>query len=128
MEHIGVPLYIVVRDLGPPVIVALAGLWLVAVRRPSWRGLAVTALVLYVTAAALPYLWLIAQAWLGFGGQTYVALIMTFLQPGVAACAWFLLFALVVVATPRRRAAEAPPSGEEEAPQPAASGADQGSR
>lgn len=128
MEPIGVPLYIVVRDLGPPAVVALAGLWVLAIRRPRRRGLALTALLLYVTAAALPYLWLLAQSWLGGGGQTWVALILTFLQPGLAACGWFLLFALIVVALPRRGRAEALPARREGAPQSAASGADQGSR
>lgn len=102
MESLGVPLYVFMRDVGPPFVVVLAGLCVVAWRRPPRRGLLVGALALYLLSAALPYLWLLVQVTLGWGTQTWAALVMTFLQPGLAAASWFLLFAVIVLALPFR--------------------------
>lgn len=117
MEYLGVPLYILVRDLAPALVVTVAGLWVVVVRPIQRRGVAVTALSLYLTAAALPYLWLMTQTLLSYGGETWIAFIMTFLQPGVAACGWFLLFLLVVLASPRHQVRQSAAEGRTRPPE-----------
>jgi hypothetical protein len=101
VEQIGVPFYVFVREVGPAFAVALAGLSLMAWRPPPRRGLLVTALGLYLLAAVLPYGWLWVQSAFGWGSQTWLALVMTFLRPGLEAASWLLLFAVVVLAWPQ---------------------------
>lgn len=96
MEYLGVPLYVFIREMGPALVIVSAGLGVVAWLRPPRSGLLVGALLGYLTAAGLPYLWLLVQVGLGRATETWVALVMTFLQPGLEAASWFLLFLTIV--------------------------------
>ncbi|WP_017589724.1 hypothetical protein [Nocardiopsis ganjiahuensis] len=100
MEAIGVPWFIVVRHLGPPLFLFVAGGALLLWRRPARPGLAWVALAVNLFAAALPFLWIGVQILTGQAELTVVGLVMTLLQPGVAAVAWLLLL-LALVAQPR---------------------------
>ncbi|MET9710796.1 hypothetical protein ACFW3Z_11415 [Nocardiopsis alba] len=96
MESIGVPWFIVVRYLGPPLFLVLVGGALLWWRRPARAWLAWTALVVNLFAAALPFLWLGFQALFGRGDLTVIGLVMTLLQPAVVASAWCLLLLALV--------------------------------
>ncbi len=95
MEYIGVPLATMVRELGPPAVVLAVGALLILRRRPPRAGLLWAALATHLLAAALPYVWLFLQVTIGIGGETFVALLMTLIQPGVAFVAWLLVFAMI---------------------------------
>ena len=58
MEAIGVPWFIVVRYLGPPLFLLVVGGALLLWRRPARPGLAWAALAVNLFAAALPFLWM----------------------------------------------------------------------
>lgn len=100
MEAIGVPWFIVVRYLGPPLFLLAAGGALLLWRRPDRPGLVWAALVVNLFAAALPFLWIGFQILTGQAELTVVGLVMTLLQPGVVVAAWLLLL-LALVAQPR---------------------------
>lgn len=102
MESIGVPWFIVVRYLGPPLFLVLVGGALLWWRRPPRAGLAWTALVVNLFAAALPFLWIGVQLLTGEGDLTVIGLVMTLLQPAVVVIAWSLLL-LAFVWSPRER-------------------------
>lgn len=103
MEAIGVPWFIVVRYLGPPLFLLVAGGALLLWRRPARPGWAWAALVVNLFAAALPFLWIGVQILTGQAELTVIGLVMTLLQPGVAVVAWLLLL-LALVAQPRHEA------------------------
>lgn len=121
MESIGVPWFIVVRYLGPPLFLVLAGGSLLWWRRPPRAVMAWTALVVNLFAAALPFLWIGVQSLTGQGDLTVIGLVMTLLQPAVVVIAWSLLL-LAFVGGPRERsvASETMEDGEatETAPTP----------
>ena len=121
MESIGVPWFIVVRYLGPPLFLVLAGGSLLWWRRPPRAVMAWTALVVNLLAAALPFLWIGVQSLTGQGDLTVIGLVMTLLQPAVVVIAWSLLL-LAFVGGPRERsvASETREDGEatETAPTP----------
>lgn len=96
MESIGVPWFIVVRYLGPPLFLVLVGGALLWWRRPPRAGLAWAALVVNLFAAALPFLWIGVQALTGGGDLTVIGLVMTLLQPAVVLIAWSLLLVAFV--------------------------------
>ncbi|WP_087099538.1 hypothetical protein [Nocardiopsis sp. JB363] len=100
MESIGVPWFLVVRYLGPPLFLVLAGGALLWWRRPPRAGLAWTALMVNLFAAALPFLWIGVQLLTGEGDLTVIGLVMTLLQPAVVVVAWSLLL-LAFVGGPR---------------------------
>ncbi|MFC9086522.1 hypothetical protein [Nocardiopsis dassonvillei] len=100
MEAIGVPWFIAVRYLGPPLLLLAAGGALVLWRRPARPGLVWAALLVNLLAAALPFLWIGVQLLTGRAGQTVHGLVMTLAQPAVATAAWGLLLA-AAVARPR---------------------------
>ncbi|MGW5876981.1 hypothetical protein ACWFMI_10595 [Nocardiopsis terrae] len=91
MEAIGVPWFIVVRHLGPPLFLLAVGGALLVWRRPARPGPVWAALVVNLLAAALPFLWIAVQLLTGRGEATVVGLVMTLLQPGVVVVAWLLL-------------------------------------
>ncbi|WP_431869382.1 hypothetical protein [Nocardiopsis eucommiae] len=112
MEAIGVPWFIVVRHLGPPLFLLLAGGALLVWRRPArawlvWAGLAVN-----LVAAALPFLWIGVQILTGRGDLTVIGLVMTLLQPATEVLAWLLLL-LALVSQPRAGAVSPVASGNE---------------
>ncbi|HJE58250.1 MAG TPA: hypothetical protein K8V84_07000 [Nocardiopsis listeri] len=121
MESIGVPWFIVVRYLGPPLFLVLAGGALLWWRRPPRAVMAWTALVVNLFAAALPFLWIGVQSLTGQGDLTVIGLVMTLLQPAVVVIAWSLLL-VAFVGGPRERsvASETMEDGEatETAPTP----------
>lgn len=100
MEAIGVPWFIAVRYLGPPLFLLVAGGALVVWRRPARPGLVWAALLVNLLAAALPFLWIGVQLLTGRAGQTVHGLVMTLAQPAVAMAAWGLLLAAVVARAP----------------------------
>ncbi|WP_017582575.1 hypothetical protein [Nocardiopsis valliformis] len=100
MEAIGVPWFIVVRYLGPPLFLFVAGGALLLWRRPARSGLAWAALVVNLFAAALPFLWIGVQVLTGQADLTVIGLVMTLLQPGVVVLAWLLLL-LALVTQPK---------------------------
>lgn len=100
METIGVPWFIVVRYLGPPLFLLVAGGALLLWRRPARPGLAWAALVVNLFAAALPFLWIGVQILTGQADLTVIGLVMTLLQPGVVVLAWLLLL-LALVSQPQ---------------------------
>ncbi|MCY9784590.1 hypothetical protein KIK06_11875 [Nocardiopsis sp. EMB25] len=101
MEAIGVPWFIVVRHLGPPLFLLVAGGALLLWRRPARRALAWAALATNLVAAALPYAWIGAQALTEQAERTVYGLVMTLLQPGLVVVAWSLL--LIALVAPGRR-------------------------
>jgi hypothetical protein len=96
MEAFGVPWFIAVRHLGPPLFLLAAGGALVVWRRPARPGLVWAALAVNLLAAALPFLWIGAQILTDRAGQTVHGLVMTLAQPAVATAAWGLLLAAVL--------------------------------
>ncbi|WP_017614465.1 hypothetical protein [Nocardiopsis salina] len=115
MEAIGVPWFVLVRHLGPPLFLFAAGGALLLWRPPRRRVLAWAALATNLLAAALPFLWIAGQVTSGAGDLTAIGLVMTFLQPGVVALAWLmLLWALVDPSSGRRRATDETTGQEED--------------
>lgn len=100
MEAFGVPWFIAVRYLGPPLFLLAVGGALVVWRRPARSGLVWAALVVNLLAAALPFLWIGVQLLTGRADQTVHGLVMTLVQPAVATAAWGLLLAAVVAPAP----------------------------
>ncbi|PDP87760.1 hypothetical protein CQJ94_10370 [Glycomyces fuscus] len=100
MEAFGVPWFIAVRYLGPPLFLLVAGGALVVWRRPARPGLVWAALVVNLLAAALPFLWIGVQLSTGRADQTVHGLVMTLAQPAVATAAWGLLLAAAVARAP----------------------------
>lgn len=96
MESIGVPWFIMVRYLGPPLFLLLVGGTLLWWRRPARAGLAWAALLVNLFAAASPFLWIGVQALTGRGDLTVIGLIMTLLQPALVIVAWSLLLSALV--------------------------------
>lgn len=91
MEAFGVPWFIAVRYLGPPLFLLVVGGALLLWRRPRRTGLAWVALTVNLLAAALPFLWIGVQVLSGRGDLTVIGLVMTLLQPGLTVVAWLLL-------------------------------------
>lgn len=96
MEAIGVPWFIAVRHLGPPLFLLSVGGVLLVWRRPSRPGLVWAALVVNLVAAALPFLWVGAQALTDQVERTVYGLVMTLLQPMVVTVAWLLLLTAAI--------------------------------
>lgn len=111
MEAIGVPWFIVVRYLGPPLFLLVAGGALLLWRRPARPGWAWAALAVNLFAAALPFLWIGVQILTGQTELTVIGLVMTLLQPGVVVVAWLLLL-LALVAQPRHETTAPGDSGD----------------
>ncbi|GAA3986859.1 hypothetical protein FOF52_09710 [Thermobifida alba] len=101
MESLGVPWFVLVRHLGPPLVLLAVGGALVRWRRPARAGLVVAALCVNLLAAALPFLWIALQAATGLGTGSAAGLVMTGLQPLVSFAAWMLLLGAAVA--PRAR-------------------------
>lgn len=115
MESIGVPWFLMVRYLGPPLFLLVIGGAVLWWRRPARAGLAWAALWVNLLAAALPFLWIGVQLLTGQGDLTVIGLVMTLLQPAVVIVAWSLLL-LALVWGPRAVSAGVPGSvGIEEA-------------
>ena len=112
MEAIGVPWFIVVRHLGPPLFLLVVGGALLVWRRPARARLAWAALTVNLLGAALPFLWIGTQILTGEGDLTVIGLVMTLLQPGVVIVAWLLL--LLALVGPSRNEA----TGSDEASDP----------
>ncbi|MDE3723703.1 hypothetical protein PWG71_20120 [Nocardiopsis sp. N85] len=91
MEALGVPWFMAVRLLGPPVFLFVVGGALVLWRRPARSGVIWAALAVNLTAAALPFLWIGAQILTDQAEQTVYGLVMTLLQPSVVLLAWSLM-------------------------------------
>ncbi|GAB2515750.1 hypothetical protein [Nocardiopsis aegyptia] len=106
MEFIGVPWFVAVRQLAPPLFLLAVGCALMAWRPPRRRGLVWAALVANLVAAALPYGWIGLQILTDQAERTVFGLVMTLLQPGVVVVAWLLLLAAVL---PRPEASPAAP-------------------
>ena len=100
MEFIGVPWFIAVRHLAPPLFLLAAGGALMVWRPPRRRGLVWAALVTNLVAAALPYGWIALQILTDQAERTVFGLVMTLLQPGVVVVAWLLLLAAVLAQRP----------------------------
>ncbi|WP_017541645.1 hypothetical protein [Nocardiopsis halophila] len=120
MELIGVPAYQLVRSLGPPLVLLAVVAVLIRRRRLARPGLLWAAVLAHLSAAALPYGWLLLQATAGVTGTTLVGLIMTLLQPAVEFGAWLLVLGAVFTRRDDRPrdAASAPsaPRGRDRAP------------
>ena len=100
MEAIGVPWFITLRYLGPPLFLLVVGGTFLLWRRPARRGLAWAALVTNLVGAALPFLWIGLQILTDRAEQTVYGLVMTLLQPTVVMAAWLMLLAAVVLRPP----------------------------
>lgn len=96
MESIGVPWFVLARQLGPPLVLLLAGGALMWWRRPPRVGLVVAALVVNLLAAALPFLWIGLQVAAGVGTGSAAGLVVLLFQPLVVFIAWMLLLAAIV--------------------------------
>ncbi|WP_017545113.1 hypothetical protein [Nocardiopsis prasina] len=96
MEAIGVPWFIVVRYLGPPLFLLVVGGALLVWRRPARAWMVWSALAVNLVAAMLPFLWIGVQILTGEGDLTVVGLVMTLLQPGTVVVAWLLLLLALV--------------------------------
>ncbi len=96
MEAIGIPWFIMVRHLGPPLFLLVVGGALLVWRRPARAGLVWAALTVNLVAAALPFLWIGVQILTGRGDLTVIGLVMTLLQPGTVVVAWLLLLLALV--------------------------------
>ncbi|TDQ43601.1 hypothetical protein [Actinorugispora endophytica] len=96
MESLGVPWFVLVRQIGPPLVLLAVGAVLVWWRRPARTGLVVAALGVNLLAAALPFLWIGLQVGAGIGTQTAAGLVVLLLQPLVAFTAWILLLVAVL--------------------------------
>lgn len=97
METFGVPWFIAVRHLGPPLFLLGVGGALLLWRRPRRTGLAWAALAVNLLAASLPFLWIWTQVLTGRGDLTVIGLVMTLLQPGLTVVAWLLLLWALVL-------------------------------
>ncbi|OLT30350.1 hypothetical protein BJF83_08625 [Nocardiopsis sp. CNR-923] len=115
MEAIGVPWFIAVRHLGPPLFLLAVGGAVLARRRPARRALVWAALLTNLAAAALPYAWIGAQTLADQAERTVYGLVVTLLQPGLVVVAWLLLLAALV--GPRRSGESG--SGDEDSGTPA---------
>ncbi|NYH50718.1 hypothetical protein HNR06_000307 [Nocardiopsis arvandica] len=93
MEAIGIPWFMAVRHLGPPLLLLAVGGALLVWRRPARPGLVWAALGTNLGAAALPYLWIGLQLLTDQAERTVYGLVLTLVQPGVATVAWLLLLA-----------------------------------
>ncbi|CAL9585211.1 hypothetical protein SUDANB121_05142 [Nocardiopsis dassonvillei] len=102
MEAIGVPWFMAVRLLGPPVFLLVVGGALLLWRRPGRSGLVWAALAVNLLAAALPFLWIGAQAITDQAERTVYGLVMTLLQPSVSLAAWGLLLWAALFPAPVR--------------------------
>ncbi|WP_304450930.1 hypothetical protein [Nocardiopsis sp. YSL2] len=122
MEFIGVPWFIAVRHLAPPLFLLAVGGALMVWRPPRRRGLVWAALVTNLVAAALPYGWMALQILTDQAERTVYGLAMTLLQPGTVVVAWLLLLAAVLAQRPAETAATAPEAG----PAAAAANGDRG--
>ncbi|MFL1381848.1 MULTISPECIES: hypothetical protein [unclassified Nocardiopsis] len=91
MEALGVPWFIAVRLLGPPVFLLVAGGALLLWRRPPRPGPIWAALAVNLLAAALPFLWIGVQVVVDQAERTVYGLVMTLVQPSVSLVAWGLL-------------------------------------
>ena len=91
METFGVPWFITVRHLGPPLFLLAVGGALLLWRRPRRAALAWAALTVNFLAASLPFLWIGVQVLTGRGDLTVIGLVMTLLQPTLTLVAWLLL-------------------------------------
>ena len=91
METFGVPWFITVRHLGPPLFLLAVGGALLLWRRPRRTALAWAALTVNFLAASLPFLWIGVQVVTGRGDLTVIGLVMTLLQPTLTLVAWLLL-------------------------------------
>ncbi|MEY9211059.1 hypothetical protein NI17_012225 [Thermobifida halotolerans] len=100
MEFLGVPWFVLVRHLGPPLVLLGVGAALVRWRRPARTGLVVAALCVNLLAAALPFLWIAFQAATGLANRSAAGLVMTGLQPLVFFTAWMLLLVAAVARPP----------------------------
>ncbi|MBE2999689.1 hypothetical protein IDM40_13360 [Nocardiopsis sp. HNM0947] len=114
MEAIGVPWFVLVRYLGPPLFLLAAGGALLLWRPPRRRGLAWAALATNLLAAALPFLWIAVQVASGAGDLTAIGLVMTFLQPGLVVLAWLVLLWALVDPRSGGRGAAGEDTGQEE--------------
>ncbi|WP_369800896.1 hypothetical protein [Nocardiopsis sp. NRRL B-16309] len=110
MEFIGVPWFIAVRHLAPPLFLLVVGGALMVWRPPRRRGLVWAALVLNLVAAALPYGWIGLQILTDQAERTVFGLVMTLLQPGVVVVGWLLLLAAVLAQRPEGRAGTTAPA------------------
>jgi hypothetical protein len=110
MEFIGVPWFIAVRHLAPPLFLLAVGGALVLWRPPRRRGLVWAALVVNLVAAALPYGWIALQILTDQAERTVYGLVMTLLQPGVVVVAWLLLLAAVLAQRPSATTGAAVPA------------------
>jgi hypothetical protein len=117
MEFIGVPWFIAVRHLAPPLFLLTAGGALMLWRPPRRRGLVWAALVVNLVAAALPYGWIALQILTGQAERTVYGLVMTLLQPGVVVVAWLLLLAAVLAQRPSATTGSAVPARPVAAPE-----------
>ncbi|WP_285734156.1 hypothetical protein [Nocardiopsis sp. ATB16-24] len=100
MEAIGVPWFIAIRQLGPPLLLLAVGGALVVWRRPARPGLVWAALATQLVAAGLPYLWITSQILTDQAEKTVYGLVMTLLQPLVAMVAWALLLVAALAPPP----------------------------
>lgn len=115
MEALGVPWFMSVRLLGPPVFLFVAGGALLLWRRPGRAGLIWAALAVNLLAAALPFLWIGVQVITDQAERTVYGLVMTLLQPSVSLLAWgLLLWAAVFPARAPAGAADAEAGGRPE--------------
>ncbi|MFD3686656.1 hypothetical protein ACFWTE_17750 [Nocardiopsis sp. NPDC058631] len=96
MEAIGVPWFIAVRYLGPPLLLLLVGGALLVWRPPARRGLVWAALVTNLVAAALPFLWIGLQIVTDQAERTVFGLVMTLFQPLVVVVAWLLVLTALI--------------------------------
>ncbi|MFD6098726.1 hypothetical protein ACFVWN_22160 [Nocardiopsis flavescens] len=112
MEALGVPWFVAVRLLGPPLFLFAAGGALLLWRRPARPGPIWAALAVNLLAAALPFLWLGAQVLTDQAERTVYGLVMTLLQPSVALAAWGLLLWAAVFPAGAARGAGADGQGD----------------
>ncbi|MFY7069118.1 hypothetical protein ACOQFV_24955 [Nocardiopsis changdeensis] len=91
MEALGVPWFMSVRLLGPPLLLLVVGGALLLWRRPGRSKAVWAALAVNLLAAALPFLWIGVQAVTDQAERTVYGLVMTLLQPSVSLVAWGLL-------------------------------------
>ncbi|GLU49462.1 hypothetical protein [Nocardiopsis ansamitocini] len=108
MESLGVPWFVLVRQLGPPAVLLVVGIGLTLWRRPARGGLVTVALVVNLLAAALPFVWILLQVGADLGTQTWAGLVTLLVQPLVTFTAWMLLLIAVLSAPPRTKAGPAP--------------------
>lgn len=103
MESLGVPWFVLVRQLGPPLVLLVVGVALLGWRRPARRALIAAALATNLLAAALPFGWLALQRAAGVGTDSAAGLVVLLLQPLVTCVAWLLLLVAAVARPPVQR-------------------------